>query len=85
MGSPARTRLAVNLGGGVGPAFRFGRVQVAGYGIVRVHIENDDPNNDMNNDDVSSHTVVLPGVHMAVGSDVGPFPHGTQARELELI
>ncbi len=25
------------------------------------------------------------GVPMAVGSDVGPFPHGTQARELELI
>ena len=22
---------------------------------------------------------------MAVGSDVGPFPHGTQARELELM
>ena len=25
------------------------------------------------------------GVPMAVGSDVGPFQHGTQARELELI
>jgi imidazolonepropionase-like amidohydrolase len=25
------------------------------------------------------------GVPMAVGSDVGPFPHGTQARELELV
>jgi imidazolonepropionase-like amidohydrolase len=25
------------------------------------------------------------GVPMAVGSDVGPFPHGTQARELELM
>jgi imidazolonepropionase-like amidohydrolase len=25
------------------------------------------------------------GVLMAVGSDVGPFPHGTQARELELM
>jgi len=25
------------------------------------------------------------GVSMAVGSDVGPFPHGTQARELELM
>jgi imidazolonepropionase-like amidohydrolase len=25
------------------------------------------------------------GVPLAVGSDVGPFPHGTQARELELM
>ncbi len=25
------------------------------------------------------------GVPMAMGSDVGPFPHGTQARELELM
>jgi imidazolonepropionase-like amidohydrolase len=25
------------------------------------------------------------GVPMAVGSDVGPFPHGTQAREMELM
>ena len=25
------------------------------------------------------------GVLMAVGSDVGPFPHGTQAREMELM
>ena len=25
------------------------------------------------------------GPSLAVGSDVGPFPHGTQARELELM
>ena len=25
------------------------------------------------------------GVKIAFGSDVGPFPHGTQARELELM
>lgn len=28
---------------------------------------------------------VAAGVPMAVGSDVGPFPHGTQAREFELM
>ncbi len=28
---------------------------------------------------------VAAGVAFAVGSDVGPFPHGTQARELELM
>jgi imidazolonepropionase-like amidohydrolase len=28
---------------------------------------------------------VAAGVQFAVGSDVGPFPHGTQARELELM
>ena len=33
----------------------------------------------------SSRSSLRPGVPMAVGSDVGPFPHGTQARELELM
>jgi imidazolonepropionase-like amidohydrolase len=28
---------------------------------------------------------VAAGVAMAVGSDVGPFPHGTQAKEFELM
>src|SRR5580700_3860776 len=31
------------------------------------------------------HRQLAAGVPMAVGSDVGPFPHGTQARELELM
>ena len=28
---------------------------------------------------------VAAGIPFAVGSDVGPFPHGTQAREFELM
>ncbi|HEV2297238.1 MAG TPA: amidohydrolase family protein [Candidatus Acidoferrales bacterium] len=31
------------------------------------------------------HKQLAVGVPMAVGSDVGPFPHGTQAREYELM
>jgi imidazolonepropionase-like amidohydrolase len=31
------------------------------------------------------HRQLAAGVPMVVGSDVGPFPHGTQARELELM
>jgi imidazolonepropionase-like amidohydrolase len=31
------------------------------------------------------HRQLEHGVPMAVGSDVGPFPHGTQAREFELM
>ena len=31
------------------------------------------------------HRQLAQSVPMAVGSDVGPFPHGTQARELELM
>ena len=34
---------------------------------------------------VEFHKQLAAGVPMAVGSDVGPFPHGTQARELELM
>ncbi len=28
---------------------------------------------------------IAAGIPFAVGSDVGPFPHGTQAREMELM
>ncbi len=31
------------------------------------------------------HRQVAAGIPFAVGSDVGPFPHGTQAREFELL
>jgi imidazolonepropionase-like amidohydrolase len=31
------------------------------------------------------HKQLAAGVPIAMGSDVGPFPHGTQARELELM
>jgi imidazolonepropionase-like amidohydrolase len=31
------------------------------------------------------HKQLAAGIPIAVGSDVGPFPHGTQARELELM
>src|SRR3984885_7444327 len=31
------------------------------------------------------HRQLEHGVPMAVGSDVGPFPHGTQAHEMELM
>jgi imidazolonepropionase-like amidohydrolase len=31
------------------------------------------------------HKQIAAGVPMAVGSDVGPFPHGTQAREYVLM
>jgi len=33
----------------------------------------------------NSKKQVAAGIPFAVGSDVGPFPHGTQARELELM
>ncbi len=33
----------------------------------------------------SSSKQLAAGVPMAVGSDVGPFPHGTQAREFVLM
>jgi len=34
---------------------------------------------------IEFHKQLAAGVPMAVGSDVGPFPHGTQAREFELM
>jgi imidazolonepropionase-like amidohydrolase len=48
------------------------------------------PNGDWNNGLLTFHAAqfkrqLAAGVPFAVGSDVGPFPHGTQARELELM
>jgi imidazolonepropionase-like amidohydrolase len=48
------------------------------------------PNGDWNKALLAFHAAqfkrqVAAGVPFAVGSDVGPFPHGTQARELELM
>jgi hypothetical protein len=63
--TPSASVLAFNLGGGVGPAFRFGRVQVAGYGVVRVGFQHADPDSTASNDGVDAHTIVLPGVQLA--------------------
>ncbi|MDP9052558.1 MAG: amidohydrolase family protein [Acidobacteriota bacterium] len=48
------------------------------------------PNGDWNNGLLAFHAAqfkrqLAAGVPFAMGSDVGPFPHGTQARELELM
>ena len=48
------------------------------------------PNGDWNNSLLAFHAAqfkrqLAAGVPFAMGSDVGPFPHGTQARELELM
>ncbi|MDD9933085.1 MAG: hypothetical protein OXT09_05750 [Myxococcales bacterium] len=53
------------LGGGIGPAFRLGPATVAGYGILRVEAGSVDPNTDMDDDETSTVTVVIPGVHIA--------------------
>ena len=48
------------------------------------------PNGDWNKALLAFHATqfkrqLAAGVPFAVGSDVGPFPHGTQAREMELM
>jgi imidazolonepropionase-like amidohydrolase len=48
------------------------------------------PNGDWNKSLLAFHAAqfkrqLAAGVPFAVGSDVGPFPHGTQAREMELM
>jgi hypothetical protein len=60
------SRFDFGLGGGVGPALRLGRATVAGYGIVRLGFASLDPDSSDPNDDSTTHTIVIPGVHMAV-------------------
>jgi hypothetical protein len=63
---PSDSTLAFTLGGGVGPAFRLGRASVAGYGIARVLFQSRDPNSEGDDDSQTAHSIVIPGVHLAV-------------------
>jgi hypothetical protein len=49
----------------VGPAFRFGRAQVAGYGVLNFDYQSNDPNSEVDDNEVGVMTVVIPGVHLA--------------------
>jgi hypothetical protein len=64
-GEPSASEMAFTVGGGVGPAFRLGNANVAGYGIVRVLYSAGDPNSEADDDANSAHTIVVPGVHLA--------------------
>jgi hypothetical protein len=62
---PSDSTLAFTLGGGVGPAFRFGNASVAGYGIARFLYQSNDPNSEADDDANSAYMIVIPGVHVA--------------------
>ena len=58
------------------------------FHCVRCHPQYFKANFDVYEEEYASDAVkkqMAAGVPFAVGSDVGPFPHGTQARELELM
>lgn len=63
---PSASTLAFTLGGGIGPAFRFGPATVAAYGVLRALIEATDPNSEADDDAMGEHTIIIPGVHMAL-------------------
>jgi hypothetical protein len=65
MMEPSDSTMAFTLGGGIGPAFRFGRAQVAAYGILRALVQGRDPNSEVDNDGTSGHDFVMPGMHFA--------------------
>lgn len=57
--------LGFTLGGGVGPAFRFGAAQVAAYATLRFGYSTFDPSSDGDNDESGTLSVVIPGVNIA--------------------
>jgi hypothetical protein len=65
MAEPSANTLALSVAGGVGPAFRLGNANVAGYGIVRLLYSSADPNSEGDDDVSTAHTIVVPGVHVA--------------------
>ena len=65
-GSPSNSEMNIGVGGGIGPALRLGRASVAGYGILNVDLGSQDPDTEIDNNETSDNTIVVPGVHMAV-------------------
>lgn len=65
-GDPAASQLAIDVGGGLGPALSFGRVSVAAYAVLGLRLTTDDTNDDIEDDETTSHTILFPGVHMAL-------------------
>lgn len=61
----SRSTLNIGLGGGVGPAFRFGAAQVAAYGTLRFGYTSIEPNSEADDDEVGQLSVVIPGVNLA--------------------
>lgn len=66
VGPPDRSQLGFNLGGGIGPALSLGKVSLAAYALVNLRVDSQDPNTDASDDETSTRTFVLPGVHMAL-------------------
>jgi hypothetical protein len=62
---PADSLLNFYLGGGVGPAFRFGDAQVAAYGVINFDYRSNDPNSEVDMDEVSRLGVIIPGINIA--------------------
>lgn len=62
---PSSSALGFGLGGGVGPAFRFGAVQVAGYGTLQLGYSSNDPNSEIDNNEQGTINVIIPGVNLA--------------------
>ncbi len=64
---PADKLLNFYLGGGVGPAFRFGPAQVAGYGVINFDYRSEDPNSETDDEagENGAIGIIIPGVHLA--------------------
>jgi hypothetical protein len=70
---PERETLGFHLSAGAGPALRLGRASVAGYALVRMELERDDPDADRDGDHSSRHTLALPAVQLAAEVPIGSW------------
>jgi len=63
--SASRSIFGLGLGGGVGPAFRFGAAQVAAYATLRFGYTSADPNSEADDNESGTLSVLIPGVNIA--------------------
>jgi len=55
---------------GAGPVYKLAKARIAAYGFLGFSTSSMDPNTDADNDDSSTTTITIPGVHMALEVDV---------------
>lgn len=60
----------LNVSAAAGPVYTLGKARIAAYGFIGLNTSSEDPNTDADDDDTSSLTLVIPGVHMAMEVDI---------------
>lgn len=69
-GESSSSAFDLNVSAGAGPVYTLGKARIGAYGFIGLNTSSQDPNTDAEDDDTSSLTLIIPGVHMAMEVDI---------------